>query len=141
MIMDEVTYDLVVLGIGSGGEVAAGEVARAGGRVAAVDSGLVGGECPYLACVPSKALLLAAREHLLVGGDHAAAYATAVERRDEAASHRDDSGAVKGLQGDGVEVIRGRGTLAGRAGTDLIVEVAGRRLRPGRWSSARAARR
>lgn len=127
--MTETTYDLVVLGTGSGGEVVAGEVARAGGRVAAVDAGLVGGECPYVACVPSKAMLLAARKHVLVGGDHGEAFARAVQRRDEAAEHRDDAGAVTGLQDDGVEVIRGRGVLAGRAGGDLVVQVGERRLR------------
>ncbi len=125
----DVTYDLVVLGTGSGGEVVAGEVARAGGTVAAVDAGLFGGECPYVACVPSKAMLLAAREHVLVGGDHAEAFRRAVLRRDETAEHRHDDGAVKGLADDGIEVVRGRGTLAGRAGDDLVVEVGGRRLR------------
>ena len=125
----DVTYDLVVLGTGSGGEVVAGETARAGGTVAAVDAGLFGGECPYVACVPSKAMLLAAREHVLVGGDHAEAFRRALARRDDAAEHRHDDGAVKGLADDGVEVVRGRGRLAGRAGDDLVVEVDGRRLR------------
>ena len=127
--MTNTTYDLVVLGTGSGGEVAAGELARAGKRVAAIDAGLVGGECPYVACVPSKAMLLAAREHVLVGGDDDQAFARAVRRRDEAAEHRDDSVAVKGLQDDGVEVVRGRGLLEGRCGEDLVVAVGERRLR------------
>ena len=126
--MADPTYDLVVLGTGSGGEVVAGEVARAGGTVVAVDSGLVGGECPYVACVPSKALLMAAREHELVGGDHAAAFAKAIVRRDEAAVQRHDDGAVQGLLSDGVEVLRGRGLLAGQSGTGLVVEVNQRRL-------------
>ncbi len=126
--MAQTTHDLVVLGTGSGGEVVAGEVARAGGTVAAVDAGLVGGECPYVACVPSKVMLLAAREHVLVGGDHDAAFAKAIARRDEAAEHRQDDGAVQGLQGDGVEVVRGRGLLAGQTGDCLLVQVGERRL-------------
>lgn len=127
--MSDETYDLVVLGTGSGGEVAAGEIARAGGRAAAVDEALFGGECPYLACVPSKAILLSAHEHVLVGGDHDEAYARAVRRRDEAAVQRDDAGIVRGLTGDGIEVVRGRGVLAGRIGDDLVVQVGERRLR------------
>ncbi len=131
--MTELTYDLAVLGTGSGGEVVAAEVARAGGTVVAVDAGRVGGECPYVACVPSKALLLAAREHVLIGGEHAKAFAKAVRRRDTAARERDDSGAVRRLQDEGVQIVRGRGLLEGRAGgradADLVVVVGERRLR------------
>jgi len=127
-------YDLVVLGTGSGGEVVANTLAQAGRSVAVVDAALFGGDCPYLACVPSKALLLAAREHRAVGGDHAAAFAAAVRRRDEAAEHRDDTGMVDGFRENGIEVVRGRGRLDGRAGDDLVVAVTGpaggeRRLR------------
>ncbi len=130
----EPTYDLVVLGTGSGGEVVANALAEAGRAVAVVDAGLFGGECPYLACVPSKALLLAAREHRTLGGDHAAAFAAAITRRDEAAEHRDDTDMVEGFVKNGIEVVRGRGRLDGRAGDDLVVAVTGaddgqRRLR------------
>lgn len=132
--MTDTRYDLVALGAGSGGEVVAGEVARAGGVVAAVEAGLVGGACPYVACIPSKAMLVAAAEHVRAGGDHDTAFhdtafARAVQRRDHAARSRDDSLAVTGLQDDGIEVVRGRGVIAGRAGDDLLVEVDGRRLR------------
>lgn len=123
-IMDA-TYDVVVLGTGSGGEVVANALAAAGRTVAAVNEGLFGGECPYLACVPSKALLLAAREHRTLGGDHATAWAAAVGRRDEAAEHRDDSDMVEGFTSGGIEVVRGRGRLDGRAGDDLVVAVTG----------------
>src|SRR3954447_176327 len=99
------TFDVVVLGAGSAGETLAGELAEAGLSVAVVEQGLVGGECPYLACVPSKALLLAAA----AGID----WTLAIQRRDEAAEHRDDSGAARGLEESGVRVVRGRGVVTG----------------------------
>jgi dihydrolipoamide dehydrogenase len=99
------TFDVVVLGAGSAGEALSDELAGAGLSVAVVEQGLVGGECPYLACVPSKTLLLAAA----AGVD----WEVAVGRRDEAAEHRDDSGATRGLEQSGVTVVRGRGVVAG----------------------------
>jgi pyruvate/2-oxoglutarate dehydrogenase complex dihydrolipoamide dehydrogenase (E3) component len=52
--------DVVVVGLGPGGEATAGALAEAGLSVIAVDSGLVGGECPYWGCVPSKMMVRAA---------------------------------------------------------------------------------
>ncbi len=122
--MDQV--DVVVVGVGSGGEVVADRMAREGCSVVAVESALVGGECPYLACVPSKALLVEARHHRASGSaDHDAAWRRAVARRDEAAEHRDDSAAAQSLQRNGVRVVRGRGRLAGRDGDHLVVSVEG----------------
>jgi dihydrolipoamide dehydrogenase len=97
------TYDVVVLGAGSGGELVAGELADAGWSVAAVEAGLVGGECPYLACIPSKALLLA--------GERGRPWAEAVRIRDDAAESRDDTGAAEGLVKRGVTLVRGRGRV------------------------------
>ena len=57
--MDE-PVDVVVLGLGPGGEEAAGALAEAGLDVVGVDGGLVGGECPYWGCVPSKMMIRAA---------------------------------------------------------------------------------
>ena len=110
---DDARFDVVVLGAGSGGEVVAQRAARAGLRVAAVEAALVGGECPYLACVPSKAMLLAARRHRAAGGDDDLAWLDAVRRRDEAAEHRDDGGSASSLTDAGVTLLRGRGTVVG----------------------------
>ncbi|HEY2693511.1 MAG TPA: FAD-dependent oxidoreductase, partial [Streptosporangiaceae bacterium] len=52
--------DVVVIGLGPGGEYAAGQLAQAGLRVAGVEARLVGGECPYWGCVPSKMMIRAA---------------------------------------------------------------------------------
>ncbi|MGN6333452.1 MAG: dihydrolipoyl dehydrogenase family protein [Motilibacteraceae bacterium] len=108
-------YDVVVLGVGSAGEVVAGELARAGRSVLAVESDLVGGECPYYACVPSKSLLLSAAAGL--------PWEEAVRRRDEHAEHRDDAGAAQGLQEQGVRLLRGRGEVLGRDGGTMHVAV------------------
>jgi pyruvate/2-oxoglutarate dehydrogenase complex dihydrolipoamide dehydrogenase (E3) component len=103
------SYDVVVVGTGSGGKIAAIELARHGRRVLAVERFRFGGECPYVACVPSKALLLAARAGL--------SWAEAVERRDAAVADRDDSGSVRGLTDEGVDVRRGHARLAGSTGS------------------------
>src|ERR1700753_3841965 len=55
--MSEKTYDAVVLGAGPAGEVVAGRLADVGWKVAIVEKDLVGGECSYYSCMPSKALL------------------------------------------------------------------------------------
>ncbi|HJZ38107.1 MAG TPA: FAD-dependent oxidoreductase, partial [Solirubrobacterales bacterium] len=55
--MSEKTYDAIVLGAGPAGEVVAGRLAEAGWKVAIVEKDLIGGECSYYACMPSKALL------------------------------------------------------------------------------------
>jgi pyruvate/2-oxoglutarate dehydrogenase complex dihydrolipoamide dehydrogenase (E3) component len=120
-------YDVVVLGGGSAGEAVSRRLAAAGSTVALVESGLVGGECPYLACVPSKALLRSAtlRRDLArtvelgaTGGPVDAgpadpAWARAVARRNELALQRDDSETVAGLTGAGVAVLRARGRIDG----------------------------
>lgn len=120
-------FDVVVLGAGSAGETVAGGLADAGRSVALVSEGLVGGECPYVACMPSKALLRSAAVRALVGrahelgavaapldlGDAASAFAVAVARRDEVAKHLDDSGAAKAIVDRGVTLVRGRGRISG----------------------------
>ena len=118
-------YDLIVLGGGSAGETAASRVALAGRRVALVESRLVGGECPYWGCIPSKALLIAASRRRQAGsahtlgavdvplemGDSAAAWQQALRMRDERAHHLDDTETAQGLAGEGVEIVRGEGRI------------------------------
>ncbi|WP_380167306.1 dihydrolipoyl dehydrogenase family protein [Jannaschia sp. R86511] len=106
------TFDLVVLGLGSGGEYVASTAARRGLSVAAVESRLVGGECPFLACVPSKVLLLAAARARRSGTALADAWREAVAARDEAAEHQDDSDKADDLEGSGVLLVRGRGRVS-----------------------------
>jgi dihydrolipoamide dehydrogenase len=92
-------FDVVVFGGGTAGVHVATEVARAGRSVAVVEAGLVGGECPYLACMPSKSLLQSARR-----GE---TWEHAVARRDEVTGHLDDSVAAARLTQAGVTLIRG----------------------------------
>jgi pyruvate/2-oxoglutarate dehydrogenase complex dihydrolipoamide dehydrogenase (E3) component len=96
-------FDVVVLGGGTAGVHVAGEVARAGRSVALVEAGLVGGESPYLACLPSKTLLEAACR-----GE---AWENAVARRDEAASGLDDGAMAARLTEAGVTLFRGTGQV------------------------------
>src|SRR6187549_3574030 len=102
------TFDIVVIGTGSADEPLAGELARAGRSVLAIEDALVGGECAFLACIPSKTLLLAAHQHRLRTGPRGSiepdpeAYAKAVALRDRTSYHRDDSAEAKDLEKDGV---------------------------------------
>lgn len=96
-------YDVVVLGGGSGGENVANGVAASGRSVAVVERWLVGGECPFTACMPSKAVL----HEAAVSGDWEAALA---HRRD-VTNDLDDSGHVDHLSDNGVDVHRGHGAV------------------------------
>ena len=114
-------YDVVVIGAGPAGEVVAGRVAAGGLSVAVVEDELVGGECSYWACMPSKALLRSvhalraarrlpgAREAITGELDVPAVLA----RRDAFTSHHDDAGQVRWLERAGVALVRGRGRLTG----------------------------
>lgn len=129
---------MVVLGAGSGGERVARRLAQGGRPVAVVEAKRVGGECPYTACIPSKAMLRAgtarhdAGRLVALGGaatavpleDDDLAWQSAVRRRDEQSEHLDDSAAAKALEDDGVVLLRGRGRVV-RPG---VVAVEGRQL-------------
>jgi pyruvate/2-oxoglutarate dehydrogenase complex dihydrolipoamide dehydrogenase (E3) component len=114
--------DVVVLGLGPGGEELAGRLARAGLGVIGVDGGLVGGECPYWGCVPSKMMIRAAdllAEARRIDGMAGTATVTpdwapvAKRIRDEATDNWDDTVAVERLEGNGVRFVRGWGRLDG----------------------------
>jgi pyruvate/2-oxoglutarate dehydrogenase complex dihydrolipoamide dehydrogenase (E3) component len=122
--------DVVVLGLGPGGEATASELARAGLDVVGVDERLVGGECPYYGCIPSKMIIRAA--NLLADARRVPGNAGTVEVRpdwtpvhervrDEATDDWDDTVAVKRLEDAGVRFVRGHGRLTG----PRTVEVAG----------------
>lgn len=115
------TYDVIVIGAGSTGTNVAGYARDHDLSVAVIESALVGGECSYYACVPSKALLgppnALARARQLPGAADALAGsidASAVfERRNQFISDLDDSGQANWLDSIGAELIRGRGQIVG----------------------------
>src|SRR4051812_45919337 len=111
--MTERPFDVVVLGAGPAGEACAGRLGAAGLAVALVERELVGGECSYYACMPSKALLRPAEALAEVrrvpGASEAATGELDVEaalaRRDQAAHNYDDSDQLPWLEKRGVELI------------------------------------
>jgi pyruvate/2-oxoglutarate dehydrogenase complex dihydrolipoamide dehydrogenase (E3) component len=115
-------FDVIVVGLGPGGEHVAIKLGQAGWRVLGVEERLVGGECPYYGCVPSKMMIAAAETLREAGRVNAMAGSATVTRdwspvaariRDEATDIWDDAVAVKRLEDAGGTFVRGRGVLSG----------------------------
>lgn len=118
---ETIAYDVVVLGAGPVGENVADRTRAAGLSTAVVESELVGGECSYWACMPSKALLrpvIAQADARRLPGLSGSVQgpldpAAVLARRDEYTSHWQDDGQVRWLEGVGADLYRGHGRLAG----------------------------
>lgn len=117
------SYDVAVIGMGPGGEQVAGTLAERGLRVLGIESNLVGGECPYWGCIPSKMMIRAAnalaeaRRVPQLAGSVAGIrpeWAPVARRiRDEATDNWDDRVAVERFTGKGGTFVRGKGKVAG----------------------------
>ncbi|WIM86161.1 NAD(P)/FAD-dependent oxidoreductase [Candidatus Mycobacterium wuenschmannii] len=121
MVADQDTYDVIVLGAGPVGQSAAERARSAGLSVAVIERELVGGECSYWGCVPSKALLRpvialadagridGAREAIAGSVDVSGVFG----RRDRYVSNWDDTGQAAWVANIGATLFRGHGRLAG----------------------------
>jgi len=119
-------FDVVVLGAGSAGELISKTLAKAGKSVALIEKLRVGGECAYVSCIPSKAMLRSAqvrdlaKDFVALGATSTAisldepheAFKTAILRRDQIADNRDDTAAAKAAVDTGIELIRGVGKFS-----------------------------
>lgn len=125
-------FDAVILGAGPGGEVVAGRLAKAGKKIALVERELIGGECSYWACIPSKTLLHPAELRASVARSFGLSvpetdWKEIVAYRDRMIRHLDDSKEAAGYEDQGVSVVKAVGRLVERG----VVEAGGRYLEAG----------
>ncbi|WP_273844009.1 dihydrolipoyl dehydrogenase family protein [Rubrobacter calidifluminis] len=111
-------FDVVVIGMGPGGEVAAGRLISSGKRVAVVERELIGGECAYWACIPSKTLLRPPEvrneaRRAFGTGTPALTLEEVFDYRDYMIRHLDDAAQVEGYEEKGARVFKGEGRIAG----------------------------
>jgi pyruvate/2-oxoglutarate dehydrogenase complex dihydrolipoamide dehydrogenase (E3) component len=119
--MSERTFDVVVLGAGPAGEVCAGRLAQRGLDVVVVEQHLVGGECSFYACMPSKALLrpgqAVAEARRIPGAAEAVSgpldVQAVLDRRDEVIHDLDDEVQLPWLEDLGIALVRGHGRITG----------------------------
>jgi dihydrolipoamide dehydrogenase len=122
------SYDAIVIGAGPAGEVVVTRLSKRGMRVALIERDLVGGECAYYACIPSKTLLRAPEvrseaeraagvEQPGLAWDKLAAY------RDYMIRNLDDSGEIESYRSSGVDVYKGAGTIAGPGAVEVSGEL------------------
>jgi dihydrolipoamide dehydrogenase len=125
------SFDAIVIGAGPAGEVCAGRLGEAGLGVAVVEKHLVGGECSFFGCMPSKALLRPAEalaEARRIPGVREAVtgaldVGAVLRRRDEVIHDRDDTVQLPWLETRGVTVVRGSARLAGERRVEVDGEV------------------
>lgn len=130
--MNRVGFDVAIIGAGSAAGALVGHLAGHGLDIVVFEPDLVGGECPFLACMPSKSML-----HDVGSGR---TWDEAVRRRDEIVSHLDDRGHADGLRDHGVTLVRERAEIAGpgvvRAGgaeyaaNDIVIATGARAVAP-----------
>jgi pyruvate/2-oxoglutarate dehydrogenase complex dihydrolipoamide dehydrogenase (E3) component len=127
--MENATYDVIVIGAGPVGENVADRVVQGGLTVAIIERELVGGECSYWACMPTKALLRSATAlraaRQLPGAREAVTgdldVAAVLRRRDSFVSHWKDDGQVSWLGSAGIALYRGQGRIS----SERVIEVTG----------------
>lgn len=121
-------FEVIVAGMGPGGEAAAGRLLDAGRRVAVIERELIGGECAYWACIPSKTLLRGPEAQAAAG--RAAGVSTPAldwpglrDYRDYMIRHLDDTAQVRGYERAGATVIKGAARLVGPGRVEVGGEV------------------
>ncbi|MEO8228468.1 MAG: FAD-dependent oxidoreductase, partial [Chloroflexota bacterium] len=129
------TFDFVIIGAGPAGEAAAHKARELGATVAIIDRRWFGGSCPFIGCLPSKALLYSAARHAANQAAYdwprASAHRDFMINRSPEADEPDDSTHVSALEKAGAMTIRGSGRIAGRGRVEVrhddeVHELAGR---------------